>query len=511
MERASPQPLWREALEQLKSGIGLPLAVAASAALVLLMNLTPLVAGDFWTQAKVGELIRETGEIPDTVLFPYGEAADFPFLAYEWLPSLVVSCIHSLAGVPGVIVARAALALLIFGLLVCLSLQVNRDLVLSLFVAMASLLLVSGRLLARPELLSFVCGLAALNLLQSHAKGGGARWLLGLLPIAVLWANCHGSFPVGVALPLLFATGEVLDGRRAPKAWLPYVAASLGMAAASLLNPFGFGLIEKVLMLTGSGHIRADIAEWKGIFESRRFLGSRQFVLYALFVLLVAGSLLVRRRRLPARVYLTLATFLALTFDANRHVAWFGIAGGYGLAHSLDNMRWLSERREWAARALAAAFAAGCVLTFTLGNVNYLTPGLKARAALGPRAIHFIRESGYTGNVFNSYAYGGKLAYHFYPKIRITVDDRIDAYDEAYYRNLRRFDGLHPELLAGPNEFREYFLHNGLDLVVVRARAFQVWRATGRLAALEGAGWQVVFRDGRAGARILLRTASPPP
>jgi hypothetical protein len=110
-------------------------------------------------------------------------------------------------------------------------------------------------------------------------------------------------------------------------------------------------------------------------------------------------------------------------------------------------------------------------------------------------AIGFIRHYGYSGNVFNSYGYGGKLAYHLYPKIRISIDDRIDAYGEDYYRDYQRFEAFSPDLRASPEEFVEYFVQRELNLIVLDARAMSNWFHAGSLGALEEAGWEVVYKE----------------
>jgi hypothetical protein len=99
--------------------------VLASILLVALLHLTPLIENDFWVQIKVGEIIRETGSIPDTVLFAAGETANIEFVAHEWLASVAFSFVHSAFGIEGAIVGRAVLALVVLSLFFLLSLQVT--------------------------------------------------------------------------------------------------------------------------------------------------------------------------------------------------------------------------------------------------------------------------------------------------------------------------------------------------------------------------------------------------
>jgi len=484
--------------------------LSASILVVLLYSLTPLIENDFWTQIKVGEIIRESGTIPDTVLFAMGDAADIEFVAYEWLTSVGFSYVHSALGVEGAIIARATLALLAFALLVILGLQINRDPLLSIFVGITAFLVLSPRLFIRPELPSYVFGLLTLNLLQAFLRTGSRWWLLWLIPLSTLWANCHGSFLVGIALPLIFLAGGVVDdliarrhGGHTPNArirerlhsvHLPLLAVSLAMAAAALVNPFGWQLVEHVTTLSSNSFIRENILEWMPTF-SPDVWRTPGFALYCCFALLLLYSLVQRAGTLPSRLFLLAAVFFGLSIDANRHIAWFAVAGSYVLGYSLAGSARLREHEARNSVLLTVVLLGIAIVSLQLGNLMGWRPGFGDRSPLSTQAVEFMRDVELEGNVFNSYRFGGKLAYYFYPEVRISIDDRIDAYGEDYYRRYQRFEGAAPRLLASGDEFVEYFERNDIELAVMDARAMRTWRASGRMASLEAAGWQVVYGD----------------
>jgi hypothetical protein len=92
---------------------------------------------------------------------------------------------------------------------------------------------------------------------------------LALLPLIVLWANCHGSFLIGIALPLFFLGGGLADDflarrrgnevtNRMRHFFAPLALTSLAMAAAALINPFGWSLFTHVVDLSGSEFIIDD-------------------------------------------------------------------------------------------------------------------------------------------------------------------------------------------------------------------------------------------------------------
>ena len=187
--------------------IAVILVALASLTIVVALNLTPVYTSDFWIQLKIGDVIRESGQIPETLEYTFTEAKDNAFIAYEWLPSLVWSYLYQQGGYDGVIAAKCFFALCVFALSVFLTLQVGRGPILALALGALTLLGINFRCLLRPEIIGFVLLLTNLNFLQAFVRRGNPLWLLALFPSSVIWANSHGSFLVNLTLPLFFAAG----------------------------------------------------------------------------------------------------------------------------------------------------------------------------------------------------------------------------------------------------------------------------------------------------------------
>jgi hypothetical protein len=71
-----------------------------------------------------------------------------------------------------------------------------------------------------------------------YRSGGKWRDLPACAPLALVWANCHGSFPLALVIAACFAAGAALEARAA-RAALPYLACSALMAVAMSVNPEG--------------------------------------------------------------------------------------------------------------------------------------------------------------------------------------------------------------------------------------------------------------------------------
>lgn len=98
------------------------------------------------------------------------------------------------------------------------------------------------RLGARPESVSWLLFGLSLLLLEEHRRGrkDALPWLI---PIAVVWANCHAMFPLAWLASFCHLAGTFLEQRKLDKNLMLWGAAAI---AASLLTPYGWTLWGEV-------------------------------------------------------------------------------------------------------------------------------------------------------------------------------------------------------------------------------------------------------------------------
>ncbi len=87
-----------------------------SAVTVFTLHFNGFSSNDFWIQAAVGDYIRENFSLPETAMYPFMIARDYPFLVHEWFASTVISLIASWSGDAGVgcALAKLIIALTLF-------------------------------------------------------------------------------------------------------------------------------------------------------------------------------------------------------------------------------------------------------------------------------------------------------------------------------------------------------------------------------------------------------------
>jgi hypothetical protein len=389
--------------------------------------------------------------------------------------------------------------------------------VVSVLISCLVLVAINFRIQMRPEIFAFVLALGNLNLLQRFLATGRRRWLLGLLPVSLLWANSHGSFLINPALPWMFLAGAVLDdgwartlasapARRARlrQVYLPLAAAAVAVFLASLVNPYGLRLFVHAFSFSQADYLREHIVEFGSTF-GERVRAQPYFKVYLAYLAVVLVSFLVGRRRVTATSLLLCLCFGCLSTDAVRFTAWFAIVGAHALAHNLAGLAATRARRRVVASALAMALAAGTAVVAARGDVRGKPIGFRDMSPMSPGAIEFIRQAGIAGNVFNTFSHGDQLVYHFYPTIKVAIDSRIDAYGEAYHLRYRSLCGRSYKLLAPPQELLAFLDGYEVNTIVTRHFDYNNWGRKGHVAALLHGGWKIAFMDP---STVILRRGS---
>lgn len=418
-------------------------AIGLAILLMLVLVVVPIANNDVWILMKVGELIVSTGKIPETVLFAFTTVGDNHFNAHEWLVSVIYHEFDVLFGVRHLMWVVGAFALVQFALCTVLARRRSHSLGVGLLMAMLAMICANDRYVLRPELFALLFLVLLLLVLDRYRTGQRWTTLLWTLPIAILWANCHGSFLLAPAIVGLFAVGEALTAalaatgstaarlRSGVQAGLPYAVATLVMAASCAINPAGWSLLLFPFKLQQSGVMRQLIKEWLPTF-SPLFVVERAFWVFVGVALAAFALVVALRRFLGITDALLLLVFSALALERSRHIVWFGFVALFVCAGLVGRLT-IDRRREIRWRAADAGFAllATC-LCVAFGNVThsrvYEAPSNNFSAAL----VAELASPAMSGNVLNSYELGGELIYRDWPRLKPSIDSRVDSYGDDY-------------------------------------------------------------------------------
>jgi len=479
------------------------IAVVVTLAAVAFISVVPQVANDFWLQAKVGELIVHEHAIPATVLFPFTEIRNAPFNAHEWLSSVFFFGLLNAVGEAGLPLTLGVSGLVLFALMAWLAYRRSEgNLPLALLLGLVAVGAENFRHSMRPELISLIILGVYWHLLEACRHRLSPAALFGALLMVVLWSNTHGSFILAPIIACLYAGGVWLDGYRDPERFTSATSAktfALFAVAAwccTLINPFDWGLLKFVVEFGNSTFINQNVVEWYSIFDAR-LQGQRGLWIGWMCACTVTTTALVRWKKLSAVDALMLLLFLALALRAIRFVVYLGMVCAYVLP-ALAPASWKRfeiQTRLYAICALFSATVLGMAMVF--GNAMGGYPHrVDWSPAFTQSMLIALADPKLQGNVLNDYDYGSELVYRTYPRLRPSIDSRIDSFGSEYFFYHRRL--VHEEHL-----FIDFVAKYDVRFLLMDHSNFQDFQ---RLPSYTNKHWIIHAMDQKA---VLLRRSDP--
>lgn len=256
-----------------------------------------------------------------------------------------------------------------------------------------------------------------LVLLGRLRRGRRLSWWVGVA-LGAVWVQMHASFFLAVALPAFYALLVFLDTRRAAAAW-PFAQLALGVAAGSLLNPYGHRLPLDLIALMRATSTRSldlfsaptlhdpEIAICFGAILVIAWLALRKDAtkIDALSLVVLTCASATSRRFLPLALTMALALILRSPWPAwprkNRLARVFRPALGVGLA------------------AAVAVFGASA------HKDPYRDVPMVEVAA--------VEKLGLPDRVFALYHWGGYLAYAWHERRSTFIDGRNQLFENGTF------------------------------------------------------------------------------
>ncbi len=435
---ADPEPRDATAAHTARTGL---VARAALPAIVGLLAVRPVVIAatspitdpDIWWVAAAGREILATGRVPTTNLWSFADAAQ-PWVMHEWLFAVpyeqvltrfgphafalvaAIACVAALVPVLAML-ARARNAITVgFGALLCTTLFDMR--------------------LTTPRPPHVALALATATAWLAFRARFTRRDLAASALLGLVWANAHGSFPIGLGL-LVAGAFEGRTDRRAR------VLGGVAFAAATLANPYGprlHGLVLSYLLGTNAviQLVHAYVVEfmpvWRAVIVGR--LDPARLAGFVVVVALAIGAL--ARPSLRARGVFVLA-LCAMTLRQFRHLELTGLLGVPLLAPVMDD--WL-DRTRWrpvTGPALARAIPFAAALLVVAAIVSHaVTLAVRPTGAwlydnIGGTHLPALAIGVRPGaRIFTTFEHTGVVIWHAAPRgARVLYDLRNDCYAEG--------------------------------------------------------------------------------
>jgi hypothetical protein len=390
----------------------------------------------------------------------------------QWLGQIALAGAFAAAGWSGVAILRATLIATAAFSLVRLARRGGVPWWISLPLVVATLLVSTVIWSDRPQIFTLAIFPALLEILLSAAPGFSRR-LLVLPPLFLVWTNLHSGYLVGLAVVAIFALDAVLTtGRRG----LPLLATAVVCVAVTFLSP---GPLDM------AGAAREDV------FHTPRFLSeflppdvvTPTGALFAGFVLLVIGSVLLRGGSLLEAMLL--APLLYLAFTAQRQMLFFCFAATAFLGARLTGLIRAPRPFEPPAPLRMPVTLALVIAALASALAAPIRPDERAYPAA---ALDTLRQD--SGILLNEYDWGGYLIFNL-PERAVFIDGRYAPYLGHVLEDYRALVGLHP----GWRDLLDKY--NVSELLLRPERPLAV--------ALREDGWRVRSSDGDGRWIVLAR------
>jgi len=387
-----------------------------------------LSAVDLAYHLRAGEQILAGGGIPRVDTFTF-TAAGRDWVDQQWGAQVVLAAVYRLGGWTGLVVLRAALVGLLFGLLFLACRLRGADVRSAAWLSLAAFIVAAPALALRPQLIGMV--LLAATLVLIAARRTYPR-LFYLVPVIVaLWANIHGSFFLGPVVLGLAWLEDVRDkAPSAPRTLLVAFAAAL----VTLLNPFGPTVWTYAVGLSTNPEITARITEWQP--TTLRTIPGVVFFASAFAVAVLLGR---RGRPTGWPTLAWLAVFFVIGAYAIRGVAWWPLGAAFAIAGLVIIDRESTPERPTPpiGRRINTAIVAALVIVgvVLLPIWRPTDPGLGA-----PQGVLTDAPSGITAalrvtarpgdRLFNPQPWGSWLEFAL-PELPVAIDSRIELFPVA--------------------------------------------------------------------------------
>jgi hypothetical protein len=430
----------------------------------LLIGLQRLSDNSLFTHLATGRLLLD-GSFPRED--PYSFTAEgAPWVVQSWIPSLVYGWADSWLGGDGVRLVVASCTAVIAALVWQLTRPATS---LAARAALCGVVLAIGTVMWSPRPL--LVGLIGLCCVLLAAEG--RFWSPALVPLLWIWANSHGSYPLGLLALAALAAGRWFDGEGPTQELVALKWAAVGVALAAI-GPLGWQVWTFPLEMVQRQEVLRYITEWQSPSFDQTWA--------RLFLLQVAGAVLLLVRRPSYRAAVPLIIFTAAALLGTRNIPLASVVLVVGMARGMEGLGTLRGDISGVPARIALA---AVVLLGVFGVADALARPAYDLSGYPTDAVAWADRHGLLEperRVAGSETTGNYLQLVRGTDARVFVDDRFDLYPAAVIDDTI-------VLLRGRPGWAAVLERHGIDTVI--------WERDEPLAQLlaEDPAWVMGYED----------------
>jgi hypothetical protein len=346
-----------------------------------------------------------------------------------------------------------------------------------------------------------VVGLLLLALLGDllARQRAGRTWPHWVFPgLFCVWANFHGSFLLGLVVFGVYVAWEAVlaqaRGSALPRRWFMFAGSFIASIAATLVNPFTYGVYVEARRHFGNPHL-AYVVEWMPPNFSE-LIG----LLFLAYTLVVAYGFFARRTLADVPAILIAAGTFYMAASSRRHVAVFVVLSLPVVASVIKDLRF---RRAGVAPAAAVVALVIAIFGVTVWErrgdyYNLLHSSMQTYCSYGPQCseglTEFLLQHPPVGRGFTFYDWGGHLIGRGV-QAKLYIDGRMHLWERSDFQPMADYRAIY--VLNDMDAFRR---HNFDWILVPRNSGFVkdlVAAVSPTTGVRESDRWIVLYQDDR--------------
>ena len=480
---------------------------------VLAVSISEVHSFDVFWQLQSGKYIWQTKSMIQSDLFTL--VKEVPRQEHTWLHSLILFGLYSLGGYSVISLLKGAL---VTGTLICLVAvaRIRSATWPAILLVVPLFLLTSGGWLERPQIWTFLIFSLFLVVLQKFYEN--QSWsVLWLIPLSVFWANVHAGSVLAVAIMAAYLVGGLgdrfLPGKSHSFSLLKFLTASGLVVLSSFVSPYPGNLVNTLLGVSKLGGSTDASGNFTGLMAHRFNMDwtLTTFSNEPMFFYIMAGATVVMAlgwRRISLVDLCLLAGLAMMGMKLVRHIPFFYMGAIAILPAYLDQLAEPVRVRLPDLYRKIAALVLCCVAVALFWNLWQPIYKIYGTFKTGLREWHypiaateFVQEHKLKKNIYNTYDWGGYMAFKLYPEYLMFWDGR---------QNSAEMFQLGWNVMAGKPDWEEILQRFDVNTIVTRASTIDTGQKYPMLDRLKASdNWHLVFNS--ESSMVFVRSGSVHP
>ncbi len=383
---------------------------------------------DIWWHLKNAQYLMTTGHFPKVDMLSF-TAAGSPWVSYEWLSECFYYMAYQAWGLKGIFLLFTVVVSVMVVTVFRLALRNSGEPMAAAVATIAGGVMAMVGFSPRTQLFGWLCFLGIfVILLRFRERRAAPLWLIPVL--FCIWVNCHGSWPIGIAVyGLIVVCGLIRHdvGHLEAASWSPAELRRLLLTGAASLvalgiTPFGYRLAIYPFELLSHQHVMmANVEEWASIDFNDSRGKIMAVILGGIAYLAFAGR---KRWRMDEAALTAFVLYCGATHM--RLLLLTGIVLPPLLAGQIGRFSSYDPRQE--RRLLNSAFVLAAALFVYFGFPTDAKQRDQIAAFFPVDSVEFLRTHPQPGRIFNTFEAGGYLEWHL-PKVPTFIDSRSDVFE----------------------------------------------------------------------------------